>query len=102
MSMQLVSEKLLKREIKRLEDSGATEEKGLLYHLCKKELAVIEKLKINKIDMRGEIEETVERIESQAIYFMNPQEFDEMEEKARRYDEICELTNLDMRVREIF
>lgn len=69
------------------------EDEEIIYHLCKKELEIIEKLKINKIDMRGEIEETVKRIENQAIYFMEPREFEEMEEKARKYDEICMMTN---------
>ena len=85
MSMQLISEKLLEREIKRLEDSDRPEESELLYYQCKKELAVIEKLKINKIDMRGEIEEVNQKIASQAIYFMEQQEFETMEEKARKY-----------------
>ncbi|WWR19824.1 hypothetical protein V1226_25915 [Lachnospiraceae bacterium JLR.KK009] len=89
MSMQLISEKLLEREIKRLEDSGRPEESELLYYQCKKELAVIEKLKINKIDMRGEIEEVNQKIASQAIYFMEQQEFETMEEKARKYDIIA-------------
>ena len=89
MSMQLISEKLLEREIKRLEDSDRPEESGLLYYQCKKELAVIEKLKINKIDMRGEIEEVNQKIASQAIYFMEQQEFETMEEKARKYDIIA-------------
>lgn len=89
MSMQLISEKLLEREIKRLEDSDRPEESELLYYQCKKELAVIEKLKINKIDMRGEIEEVNQKIASQAIYFMEQQEFETMEEKARKYDIIA-------------
>lgn len=93
MSMQLISEKLLKSEIQRLEDAVKSENEEILYYLCKKELAVIEKLKINKIDMRGEIEETVKRIENQGIYFMNPQEFKEMEQKARKYDEIYKFIN---------
>lgn len=93
MSMQLISEKLLEKEIKYLEDEGRPENSELLYYQCKKELAVIEKLKINKIDMRGEIEETVKRIEKQAVYFINPQEFEEMEEKVRKYDEICKIIN---------
>ena len=87
--MQLISEKLLEREIKRLEDSDRPEESELLYYQCKKELAVIEKLKINKIDMRGEIEEVNQKIASQAIYFMEQQEFETMEEKARKYDIIA-------------
>lgn len=93
MSMQLISEKLLEREIKRLEESGRPEDCEMLYYQCKKELAVIKKLKINKIDMRGEIEETQGRIEKQALYFMDIGEFEDMEEKSRKYDEICKLVN---------
>lgn len=91
MSMRLISGKLLEREIKRLEDAGRPEEIEILYYQCKKGLAVIEKLKINKIDMRGEIEEVQKRIENQALYFMGENEFSEMEEKARKYDEICKI-----------
>ena len=93
MSMQLISEKLLEREIRRLEEAGRPEDEEIVYHLCKKELAVIKRLKINKIDMCGEIEETEECIEKQALYFMDIGEFEEMEEKARKYDEICKLIN---------
>ena len=50
---------------------------------------LVEKLKINKIDMRGEIEEVNQKIASQAIYFMEQQEFETMEEKARKYDIIA-------------
>lgn len=89
MSVQLISEKLLEREIKRLEEAGRPEDQEIVYYLCKKELAVIQKLKINKIDMRGEIDEFDKRIENQSIYFMNPQEFETIEEKARKYDAIA-------------
>lgn len=91
MSLQLVSEKLLEREIKQLEDAGRPEDSELLYYLCNKELAVIQKLKINKIDMRGEIEECNQRIENQAIYFVDPKEFETMKEKARKYDVIANI-----------
>ncbi|MDE6889147.1 MAG: hypothetical protein K2P45_10985 [Eubacterium sp.] len=91
MSMQLISEKLLEREIKRLEDAGRPGESEILYCQCKKELAVIEKLKINKVDMRGEIEEVNQSIADNAVYFMSPQEFEAMEEKARKYDVISEI-----------
>lgn len=89
MSMQLICEKLLEREIKRIEEQGIPKDQEIIYHLCKKELAVIEKLKINKIDMRGEIEEVQERIKNQSLYFMGEKEFEKMEEKARKYDLIC-------------
>ncbi len=89
MSMQLMSELLLKREIERYEESlELMQENKLFYYLCKKELSVIKKLKIDRIDMRGEIGKSNQRIESQSIYFMDSQEFEEMKEKARKYDAI--------------
>lgn len=91
MSMQLISEKLLEREIKRLEEAGRPKDEEIIYHLCKKEMAVIQNLKINGIDMRGDIEEVNQRIANQAVYFMDSQEFETMKEKSRRYDEICEI-----------
>lgn len=91
MSMRLISEKLLEREIKRIEKQRIPEECSFFYRQCKKELAVIEKLKINKIDMRGETKEVQKRIENQSLYFMGKKEFEEMEEKAKKYDEICKL-----------
>lgn len=90
MSMRLISEDLLEREIERIENAGITEDSKLLYYCCKKELAVIKKLKINKIDMRGGMDEFNQRISDNAVYFMNPQEFEAMEEKARKYDMISE------------
>lgn len=90
MSMQLMSEMLLKREIKRYEESPELmRESGVLYYLCKKELSVIKKLKISEIDMTGKTEEVNQRIENQTIYFMNPQEFEEMEKKAKMYNSIA-------------
>lgn len=101
MAMQLISEKLLEREIKRLEDAGRPEDEEVVYHLCKKELAVIEKLKINHIDMRGEIEEFNQMIANQEIYFMEQQEFENMEKKAIKYDIISEIIKNDLNVEEV-
>lgn len=91
MSMQLISEELLKQNISQIEKEGINEQNKFLYNICKKELTVIQKLKINKIDMCGEIREVQKRIEKQALYFMDAKEFEEMEEKARKYDEICKI-----------
>lgn len=91
MSMQLISEKLLEMEIRKIEEQGITEENECFYSLCRKELAVIERLKIGKIDMRGETEEVKERLEKQGLYFMDVSEFIVLEKKARKYDEICKL-----------
>lgn len=92
MSMQLVSEILLKQEIKRYEESPELmQENTLFYNLCKKELVVIENLKINQIDMRGEVYEFNQRLSNQSIFFMDSQEFEEMKEKARKYDIISKV-----------
>lgn len=89
MSMKLMSEILLEREIKRLEDDGIPEDSDILYYLYKKELEVIKKLKISKIDMRGEVDEFNHRIDNQEIYFMDPGEFEAMRMKAKGYDIIA-------------
>lgn len=91
MFAQLIAEKLLEREIKQIEKEGTMEANQLLYSLCKKELLIIRKIKLT--DTTGTIDEFNERIEKQAIYFMQPQEFGQMEEKARKYDEICRFIN---------
>lgn len=93
MSMQFISEHLLEETIKQLEEENNLKDNKLLYNLCKKELTVIQKLKINGIDMTGTTNEFNERIGKQSIYFMQPQEFEQMEEKARKYDEICKFIN---------
>ena len=85
--MQLVSEKLLESEIKELADKkNLSNSEELLLNLCRKELSVICKLKIEGIDMTGTVQEVDERIESQSIYFMKKEEFDQIKEKAARFD----------------
>lgn len=85
--MQLISEKLLESEIKDLADKkDLSNSEELLLNLCRKELSVISKLKIEGIDMTGTVQEVDERIKSQSIYFMKKEEFDQMREKASRLD----------------
>lgn len=85
--IQLVCEKLLEAKINQLtEKTDPTNEEVLLLNLSRKELSVISKLKIEGIDMTGTIQEVDERIESQSIYFMKKEEFDQMKEKADRFD----------------
>lgn len=90
--IQLISEKLLEVKIKELtekEDLSNPEELMLL--LCQKELSVINKLKIEGIDMTGTFQEVDARIESQSIYFMKKEDFDQMKEKADRFDALKRL-----------
>lgn len=90
--MQLVSEKLLESEIKELADKkNLSNSEELLLNLCRKELSVISKLKIEGIDMTGTVQEVDERIESQSIYFMKKEEFDQIKEKAARFDALKRL-----------
>ena len=90
--MQLVSEKLLESEIKELADKkDLSNSEELLLNLCRKELSVISKLKIEGIDMTGTVQEVDERIESQSIYFMKKEEFDQIKEKAGRFDALKRL-----------
>lgn len=90
--MQLVSEKLLEAEIRELtEKTVLSNPEELMLNLCRKELSVISKLKIEGIDMTGTVQEVDERIESQSIYFMKKVDFDQMKEKADRFDALKRL-----------
>lgn len=90
--MQLVSEKLLEQKINELaEKKHISNSEELLLNLCRKELSVISKLKIEGIDMTGTVQEVDERIESQSIYFMKKEEFDQIKEKAARFDALKRL-----------
>lgn len=88
MSMQLFSQKLLENEIKKIEDTGITENNELLHSLLKRELLVIERIKIDVIDITGKIDEVNNRLLNQSIYFMNPKDYEEMKIKAKKYDTI--------------
>lgn len=90
--MQLVSEKLLELRIKELtEKTDLSNSEELLLNLCRKELSVISKLKIEGIDMTGTVQEVEERIESQSIYFMKREEFEQIKEKADRFEALKRL-----------
>lgn len=90
--MQLVGEKLLESRIKELaEKKDLSNSEELLLNLCRKELSVISKLKIEGIDMTGTVQEVDERIESQSIYFMKKEDFDQIMEKAGRFDALKRL-----------
>lgn len=90
--MQLVSEKLLESRIKELtEKRDLSNPEELMLFLCHKELSVINKLKIEEIDMTGTVQEVDVRIKSQSIYFMKKEDFDQMKEKADRFDALKRL-----------
>lgn len=90
--MQLVSEILLQNEIEKYESKSThSKNEDLFYGLCQKELLLLRKLKIESIDVRGKIEDVCSRLERQSLYFMDKNEFEEMKEKAMRFDEISKI-----------
>ena len=95
MSMELISEKLLESEIKRYRNNPELiKDNEFFFLMCKKELAVMKKLKISGIDMTGNIEDVECRLDKYNVYFIEPNEFDKMEEKARRFDEISKIIQI--------
>ena len=90
--IQLICERLLESKIKELaEKNDLSNPEELMLNLCQKELSVISKLKIEEIDMTGTVQEVDERIESQSIYFMKKEGFDQIKEKADRFDALKRL-----------
>lgn len=97
MAAQLLSELLLQNEIDKYEKlDEMSEQEKLLYTICKKELAVIARLKINGIDLRGEVREVKENLEHQSLYFIEPEKFQIMKEKSRRYDEMFNIVTCEL------
>lgn len=89
MSMWLVSEFLLKNEINRYKNKDKLElHEKTMCSICEKELAVLEKLKIDYIDLRGETEEVINRLNDEAVYIMHPDEFMEMLSDVDKYNKI--------------
>ena len=92
--MQWMSERLLSYEIKELscKDNLDENEKFLLLQ-CQKELEILNVLKIEDIDLRGNIETVRQRLKGNSIYFINKSEFELMKQKASLFDAIKKLTN---------
>ena len=92
--MQLMSEWLLEEKIDELQHKSNLESiEKMLLSLCQKELEVIKNLKIFGIDMTGTRQEVVDRMKNQEIRFFNEKEFEQILEKARKYDSIFEIVN---------
>ena len=73
MSMFLMSEKLLEKELKEKPDI-LTDEQNFYYSVIEKELHVIQKLNIEMCDMRGEVKEVANRLERSVVLICSPEE----------------------------
>ena len=70
----------------------AENEKFLLLQY-QKELEVLNALKIEGIDLRGNIETVKQRLKDNSIYFINKSEFELLRQKASLFDAIKKITN---------
>ena len=90
--MNLVSEKLLKDEIDKLDNKeNLTSDEKICLSIYKRELMTIRKLMIEELDMTGSIEEFESRLKDLSIYFINKEEYDTIINKAKKYDEIVNI-----------
>lgn len=87
--VDLISKKLLNKEIKRLsKKTDLDEHEKFWLSLCKKELLVLNRFSIEGIDLRGEIQEVEKRLNNQSIYFMERDFYESLVENAKKYYEI--------------
>ena len=86
MSMLLLSAKLLKREIDKLSKMVLSDDEKFLKSLYEKELAVIERLDIEIVNTTGTPDEVKKRLENNAVYFLTKGEYEQMQDKAKRFE----------------
>lgn len=92
--MQWITETLLKKEINKLSSKDNLDEQDhFLLTQCKKELSVLNRLRIEGIDTRGNVEEVEERLKGNSIYFINKAEYDNMYQKSVLFDAIKSIVN---------
>lgn len=97
--MKLFSIELLKKEIKELEskakETELTEHEKIILSVYKRELLVLEKVKLELFDLRGEISEVEERLKDQSIYCMKDSIYADLHMKAHKYDRIAHILSPD-------
>ena len=92
--MEWTTEFLLKREITKLSiKENLSEYDRIMLIQCQKELEVLRRLKIEGIDMRGNIEDIEMRLKDNSIYFMDKAEYDSMHQKSVLFDAVKNVVN---------
>lgn len=92
--MQWITEHLLKREINKLsEKQDLDEQEHFLLTQCQKELEVLNRLKVEGIDMRGDVEDVEVRLKGNSIYFIDKEEYNSMYQKSVLFDAIKNVVN---------
>ena len=54
--------------------------------IVQKEFAILDRLRMEKIDITGTLEEVEDRLKNNSIYIMSQEEFEMMRTKALKYD----------------
>ena len=92
MSMLLISEKLLQDELDKKHKS-LNNQQDFYYSMIEKELYLIKRLNIEMCDMRGEIEEVVDRLEHSEIAICSCGEIEDMRKAMQFKYEVMDLIN---------
>lgn len=93
--LNLFSIQLLEKEIEKLsckeKDKTISYDEKIILSTFRKELLVLKKLKIEKIDLIGSLDEVSRRLDDQSIYFMTESEYNRMSSKADKFDIISDI-----------
>lgn len=97
--MKLFSIELLKKEIKNLEikakETLLDEQEKIILSVYRRELLALEKIKIELIDLRGDLSEVIKRLDGQSIYCMTDSEYADLHIKAQKFDQIRYIVDPD-------
>lgn len=92
--MQWATERLLLSKIDEINQKEDKDElDDILLSQCQRELEVLQRLKVEVIDMTGNLEMVKTRLQDNSIYFMKKEEYDSIFQKAILFDEIKKIVN---------
>lgn len=92
--MKWFTEHLLKTEIRKLTSKrNLDEHENICLMQYQKELKILERLKIEGIDMRGSVEDLEIRLKNNSIYFIDKKEYENMCQKEVLFDAIKKIVD---------
>lgn len=97
--MKLFSIELLKKEIRALESKAKEKEldehEKIILSVYRRELLVLEKVKLELFDVRGDLSEVIDRLDDKSVYCMSESEYEDLHLKALKYDKIKHIMSSD-------
>ena len=92
--MQWIAEHLLLSKIDEIKQKKNRDELDMVLLVqCQRELEIMQRLKIEGIDLRGSLEMVKTRLQDSSIYFMKKEEYNSIFRKATLFDEIKKIVN---------